>query len=977
MTLRFTHAVTPEGLRIRLAEHKMLRTARSIPFSAWPDRLPRPVLRLLRGLIDAGAIAPDAEGVSMPHATVARAPAFLCDQLGLPSLGAFSLALQFDGRMETAEGRIRMRWSDANYNSFGAERVGAILRIGEKAGRLSQTLFELAEAADRFNATAGGEIDARISAWAPIQQALAASTGRDVSADAFMKSLVFYQAGAFALDVAETPDGPDFLPILMSRDKAASREDDAPTIEIGDNDTAANADLLDATVDALLPPELHRQFVERNFKAGGRTHDAYVLGRNTYVVLDPALKSALDVVRAKRNAPAEERRAFLRNPRAAIAQALGEDADALFIETRQYSDRVEGLGVWTKITTDPAKGATTWLPEKFGDEKAPVVTAENLADVSQAVERARAAGEELVVVNGEAVPVAELESQLARVRSELEPAEAPATQKEEKGPRIGLTIKSNIEGVEYEIARRPRRPSISTQFPIAQMSANAPKQHQLEGFSWLVNAWMEGWPGVLLADDMGLGKTYQALAFLAWIRANRDSGAGRHPTAPPHGPLLVVAPTALLRNWIEESRLHLIRDGLGEAVEAFGTGLKRLKRPKDAHWTEEDALDLDRLRKADWILTTYETLANFHRAFARVPYSVVVFDEMQKIKEPGSINARASKTINADFALGLTGTPIENKIEDLWAIFDRIAPGYLGALRPFSQTYSQCDPDRLRRLKSMLDQPGKDRLPAPMLRRMKDRARDGLPEKIVRTYRAPMPEPQADAYRRIVAQARAAVGSRMKMLEALQRFRGISLHPARADVDTSDAKAVDLWLGGSARVKRAVEVLREIEARGEKALVFIEDLAVQRAFAESIALVFDLPKIPEIVNGGVPGEARQTIVDRFQKAPPGFDLLMLSPKAAGVGLTLTAANHVLHLSRWWNPAVEDQCNDRAYRIGAKSDVTIHIPLAIHPDYGDDSFDVKLDALLDHKRALSRDMLRPPESPSDVDALYGGVMGVGG
>ena len=130
--------------------------------------------------------------------------------------------------------------------------------------------------------------------------------------------------------------------------------------------------------------------------------------------------------------------------------------------------------------------------------------------------------------------------------------------------------------------------------------------------------------------------------------------------------------------------------------------------------------------------------------------------------------------------------------------------------------------------------------------------------------------------------------------------------------------------------------------------------------------------VPGVINGAVAGERRQDIVKRFQEARPGFDLLLLSPKAAGVGLTITAANHVLHLSRWWNPAVEDQCNDRAYRIGQTRDVTIHVPLALHPIFGDQSFDVKLDELLGRKRELSRDMLVPPEGDGDLSALFTGV-----
>ena len=173
---------------------------------------------------------------------------------------------------------------------------------------------------------------------------------------------------------------------------------------------------------------------------------------------------------------------------------------------------------------------------------------------------------------------------------------------------------------------------------------------------------------------------------------------------------------------------------------------------------------------------------------------------------------------------------------------------------------------------------------------------------------------------------------------------------------------------------KAVEILQGIRIVGEKVIVFVEDLIIQRVFAEAMATHFDLPNLPGIINGGVPGDKRQQIVKDFQTSPPGFDLLVLSPKAAGVGLTITAANHVVHLSRWWNPAVEDQCNDRTYRIGQKRNVTIHIPLAIHPAINENSFDVKLNLLLERKRALSRHMLCVPESETDLADLFSGVVG---
>lgn len=982
MSVSFFHKASVDGVHIRLIERRLLHPERAVPLDEWPRRLAKAPMRTLRSLIDSGDAREDGDQLFLPHPVVAALPSGFASQLGLPPLGAFSLTMQFDGRIDSPDGRIRVRWSDANYRSHDVERTGAMMRIGKECGRLSDVLYRLAESIDHFNSTAGSAMEARIAAWAPIQRELATTTGQQIPADAYMKTLNFYQAGAFALDVFETPNGPDFVPILMSRSKIGSIEDDAPSSDIKQSEQVDEkpAALGDASVDALLPPELQRQFVERNFNASARTHDAYVLGRNAYVVLDKGLTTALDVVRAKRRATPEERKAFSRNPRAAVAEALaaaGLEATAPFIETAQYSERVERLGVWEDIKPEPRSGSIHWLPESFdgGESKAQVVDARNVDDICDAIERARSAGENTVTIDGKSFSIAEIDEQISKVRESsgdgVADVEPDAKAETGANARIGLIIKSNIDNIEYEIPRTPRDALIAPNFPHDLMRANKPKQHQIGGFDWLIDAWRTGWPGVLLADDMGLGKTYQALAFLAWIRANLTARGRRSPTAPPLGPLLVVAPTALLRNWLNEAAMHLTHAGLGEAVEAFGGELKKLKRPKNADWSEEDALDLDRLRNADWILTTYETLADYHRAFARVPYSVAVFDEIQKIKEPGSINARSAKTINADFVLGLTGTPIENKIEDLWAIFDRIAPGYLGALRDFSKHYGDHDPERLTALKAMLDQPGEDR-PAPMLRRMKDKSRDGLPEKFVETYEAPMPKPQADAYRRLVENASDANGSKRQMLEILHRMRSVSLHPAGAEVDTSDPGAIDAWICASARTAKSVEILRRIEARGEKALVFVEDLDVQRAFAESVATIFDLPKIPSIINGSVPGSARQEIVDRFQKAPIGFDLLVLSPKAAGVGLTITAANHVVHLSRWWNPAVEDQCNDRAYRIGATRDVIIHIPLAIHPSFGQDSFDVKLDRLLERKRSLSRHMLCVPESGKDVEDLFRSV-----
>jgi SNF2 family DNA or RNA helicase len=169
-----------------------------------------------------------------------------------------------------------------------------------------------------------------------------------------------------------------------------------------------------------------------------------------------------------------------------------------------------------------------------------------------------------------------------------------------------------------------------------------------------------------------------------------------------------------------------------------------------------------------------------------------------------------------------------------------------------------------------------------------------------------------------------------------------------------------------------IGILEKIHSKQEKVLVFCESLAMQEWLAFYIKEKFNLDRYPSRIYGQVSADQRTKIVSKFQESNKKFDILLLSPKAAGVGITLTAATHVIHLTRWWNPAVEDQCTDRAYRIGQTSDVSVYLPRAIHPLYGDGSFDCILHELLQNKRALSKEMLMPPELASDTDFMMNKV-----
>lgn len=990
MAVVFHSNIQPDGVRVEARTRRLL-SSRTLSFAEWlaigDVQL---VGRVVASLISRGEAHEESGSIVISHPAAAALPASMALRINLPPLARMSATLAFDDRVESPTGRIRIRWYDANTRPLVATRCGAFVKVGQELVRLTEAVFQLAEAIDGYNASLGKPAEDRIASWGPVQEALRRTTGQNVSTDQYLGSLTIYQAGSFALDVRETRSGPDFVPVLMSREKASSLEDFAPAAE-SDEEEPSGA-LRDEVVDALLPPELQRKFVLERYEAGTRTRDAYVLGRNVFVVLDPELKQALDVVRRMRAAPVEARRAFIRNPRPALAQALGDAGEALaaslFVETQQYSERILGLGVWEKPTLPWLQSkAGQWLPESFALKlggREIVLTQEGVERLARELDKAKANNQPTVSFLGANYQVPDVEQALAQITPAESAASGAAVEPEAPSPeaesesfrpaddRQVLLIKQNIEDREFVLAAPKRQAVIAFEPPVDLMGSTQPKPHQTEGFEWLVNAWQSGRPGVLLADDMGLGKTFQALTFLAWLQANRRKLGGAL-TPLQRGPILIVAPTALLNNWIAEVERHLAPEALGERVDAFGPGLKRLKRSRVSEWSPEDALDVDRLRKADWILTTYETLADNHRAFARVGYAVAVFDEMQKVKDPRTINTHAAKTMNADFVLGLTGTPIENRLEDLWCIMDRIAPGFLGDLKSFSNDYADEQPEKLKLLKAKLDDPHGEG-PALMLRRMKESHVEGLPEKAVKDYPTSMPAHQAEAYLAAVRAAQSGERSHGAMLKAIHALRGISLHPEGADgVDPYDKASATAWIGRSARLTRAIELLRKIEASGEKALVFIEDRAIQRAVAGIVFSLFSLDEEPAVINGAVPGHRRQEIVERFQQKPKGFDLLVLSPKAAGIGLTITAANHVIHLSRWWNPAVEDQCNDRCYRIGQDKPVFIHVPLAIHPSLGEASFDITLDRLLARKRSLSRNMLAPPITDGDVGELFGATI----
>jgi hypothetical protein len=374
-------------------------------------------------------------------------------------------------------------------------------------------------------------------------------------------------------------------------------------------------------------------------------------------------------------------------------------------------------------------------------------------------------------------------------------------------------------------------------------------------------------------------------------------------------------------------------------------------------------------------------------SFARVRFSVAVLDEMQKAKNPVTRIHATLKTLNIDFVLSMTGTPVENSISDLWAITDITAPGFLAPLKDFMKTYGKAQDQQARKqaleklsgeLLQLAELDGR-RVPPYALRRLKEDVAKDLPPKCQGPMiRAEMPPVQAQRYPDISA---ATQTGRIKILRALHDFRSISLHPADPETALGGLVQGDEYIRMSARLRLAFEKLEQIAARDEKVIIFVHNRRMQTVLSRLIEQRFGCTR-PELIRGDTMPGQRQPIVNRFSNLR-GFAALILSPRAAGVGLNIVAANHVIHLDRWWNPAVEDQCTDRAYRIGATKEVFVHTVGAVHPLLKDNSYDVILDELLRKRRDTFRSIFTSPEiTVADfIDALNGmegkrnGIVGI--
>jgi SNF2 family DNA or RNA helicase len=398
--------------------------------------------------------------------------------------------------------------------------------------------------------------------------------------------------------------------------------------------------------------------------------------------------------------------------------------------------------------------------------------------------------------------------------------------------------------------------------------------YQLDGWRWSRFIISEGLGGIL-ADEMGLGKTLQIISAVA------------DPLKPIESPILVIAPGSLLENWIRE-------------FKKFAPQLRTLKH----HGYSRSGRPAD-LRPFDVIVTSYDAVIRDSSMLMMIQWSVIICDEAQYIRNGDSLRARSVKKLPRFSALAVTGTPVENRLTDFWSIADFILPGYLGSQPEFVKLFDE----------NIDGATSLERLASPIMlrRRVADVAQD-LPERIDIPQLIELEQSEAETYDRIRNEILAEFGAAATLV-ALTRLRMYCTHPRLLEKETRNGDPAEF-----SKYARLTEILEEIFQAGEKAILFTAYTAMTDIIISDIASRFGV--FTAHIDGRVPIDDRQPLIDMFSSVS-GAALLVLNPRAGGAGLNITAANHVIHYTLEWNPALEDQASARAYRRGQTRPVTVH------------------------------------------------------
>jgi len=855
----------------------------------------------------------------------------------------------------------------AGRHAVALERFGYFLRrsaTGELFHLDSQT-FSVVDGMDRFNASSP-EGKAQLG-WRAFGEIRAGVEGLGVSLDAYLRSNTVVIPSRIVLSL--DPDPASIAPFLPDCDELA-------------------------------PGELGKAF-KRNPDVRAMYSIDAADGARTRVLLSDRQKEVLERMKAGAALTGSERAAAYKNPES-LFDGLLDIVDV------KYGPRVIGVGAFegrpSPVNPREAAGffelpgpdpnhqvsqhnlevpdpSTVLVPSvDGGDVRLEFADGTAREAARLRVEEAIAAGEASVSLGGHTVAVTS------------ETLEALRPQAAEVAPEAGkpsgqfLLVYTNETDTRVQDQRDAEAASVAlAQFkpfrlPAAALPGLDLKDHQRKGLQWLESCSTHG-PfrrGALLADDMGLGKTRQILLHLAKVLEEQHASL---PNAglPPWRPVLIVAPLILVENetWQQEMAKSFVNSGelFFPLLTLHGAGIDRVRREGEGGndvAAGRPLLDAAKLMQYRTVITNYETVVRYQHSLAQLHegrslWTALITDEAQKYKEPNTKVSHAIKAIPADFSIASTGTPVENRLLDLWNIVDAFQSALLGDEREFSREWERPQQDTIAlsplRGKLLYGQPN-----AFVMRRTKEELTE-LPSKTVVRIACEMSAEDVNTHRQLIS-ALSGAKRRGQHLGALQRLSAFYQHPSLLRGEAGNQTHEQL-LETSGKLRAVVEELRVIQRRGEKVLIFARFIDMQQILARVIQQEFNTPV--SIINGATAsaksaekssattmraGNARQHVLNRFREAS-GFGVLVLSPHVAGLGLTIVEANHVIHYGRWWNPAVEAQATDRVYRLGQTRPVKVYLPILRDPSLAlPKSFDEKLDELLLRKTALARDFLQP-------------------
>jgi SNF2 family DNA or RNA helicase/HJR/Mrr/RecB family endonuclease len=917
-----------------------------IPVSNWEqhqeDYLPQ--LSILNELLDNGFAEHTTDSCEVDATEILNLNEIDKQVLGLPRNYPYEIYIQSDGQLNQSSFKFKFGFYafTPNGNRLQAKRNGAVVEIEEQQYLLSTNQFLICEALENFNSLSETErtFHNNLKCFADIKTL---SNNAASLLDSYLQSQNVFHPDKIKIDL-EFTDG--ILEII-------------PTIEIENQTGFVHA--LD-------------QFP--------RIKDVYAVAeRNgtTRVVIDDKQKEQLEKVKSNRkisdNKTISE---IVEHPEQFF------DGDTIDLSVF-YSERVKEIGIYKpKFYPFVCPYKSEWIPgiaikdKVHGEKKIRFKTENELDDFENEKKEALKVGKKSFEWKGTEIPIDDAEKFIRVARKQFAKPKEPVRKEERENADEVLIIKENAEFLEY-IEGRTQPTEINHSFSqIGNLNSSIGlKQHQVEGIAWLQTLHTQNLGGCLLADDMGLGKTLQLLYFIEW-----HSQLNNHSK-----PYLIVSPVSILENWENEYERFFSPNSL-TLRKLYGK--IDLKKDFDKPINNKQARNL---QYKHIILTNYETLREYQAALCLVDFAVVVLDEAQKIKTPGTLVTNVSKALKADFKIAMTGTPVENTLVDLWCIMDFSVPGLLGNAKDFAKEFQNPLKDEETNVKE-LGELLRNKIGVFIKRRLKKDVAKDLPFKIEHNtsfYQREMPSVQLERYKVEMELAKSAdltgADRRNQILKSLWAIRDISDHPFLVDSQIGNFKTEEL-INASAKLQVVRDILEEVRAKNEKVILFADRKETQKLLQRVIYDSFGI--FPSIVNGDTPSTkklegksklSRQQTIDRFQ-SEEGFNVIVMSQLAAGVGLNVTKANHVIHYTRHWNPAKEQQATDRAYRIGQTKDVHVYYPMAVFPsDMLDDngkrqeSFDEILNKLLVLKTALAANTLFPTEQAEvRPDEIFGDVFG---